>query len=147
MRWAWHPGWGLAVLRVMVGIVFLVHGFEKFFGRWGGGFADFLLEFGFPAPSLLAVVVAAVELLGGLLLIVGAFTRWVALVLFFEMLVAMMVVHLEHGFFVFRPYGEWGYEYHLVLLGALACLFLAGGGTLAVDDWGPRRRETAGAEP
>jgi putative oxidoreductase len=134
-----HPGWGLLVLRVAVGTIFLVHGWEKLFGRWGGGFAEFLLHYDLPAPGLVAPLVAALEFFGGLLLLVGFATRWVAPLLALEMIVAAAVVHLEHGFFVFRPYGQWGYEYHLVLLGALGCLFLAGGGLLSVDDWSGRR--------
>lgn len=146
MQPRWHPGWGLLLLRVAVGIIFLVHGWEKVFGRWGGGFTEFLLHYGFPAPGVVAAVVTGIEFFGGLLLLVGFLTRWIAGILFLEMMVAAAVVHLEHGFFVFQPYGQWGYEYHLVLLGALGCLFLGGGGLLSADDWTGRPTRRADVE-
>lgn len=136
-----HAGWGIALLRVVLGIIFLVHGWDKLFGAAGvEGVAGLLATERFPAPDALAWLVAIVELLGGLLMLVGWLTRWVAGVLFLEMLVALFAVHAENGFFVFRPAGEWGYEYHLVLLAGLACLMLAGAGPLAVDDWLVGRR-------
>jgi putative oxidoreductase len=135
-----YPGWGIALVRVVLGIVFLVHGWEKLFGDAGvTGFAAMLGMEGFPAAGVLAWGVTLVELLGGLLLLMGWLTRWVAAVLFLEMLVALFAVHVEYGFFVFRPAGEWGYEYNLVLLAGLGCLVLAGGGKLAMDDWIVRR--------
>lgn len=130
-----YPGWGLALLRVMLGLIFLMHGWDKLFGAGVGAFTEFLLLEAFPATSVLAWLVTMLEFLGGLLLLVGWLTRWAAIVLFVEMLVALFAVHAENGFFVFQPYGGWGYEYHLALLGGLGCLFLAGGGNLSVDDW------------
>lgn len=136
----WYPGWGLAILRLVLGIVFLMHGWDKLFGAEGvAGVAAALGAEGFPISGVLAWVVTLVEFFGGLLLLVGWLTRWVAGVLFFEMLVALAAVHLENEFFVFQPAGEWGYEYNLVLLGGLGCLILAGGGKLAMDDWILRR--------
>jgi len=131
----WYPGWGLAALRVMLGVIFLAHGADKLFGAGVGAFMRFLEAEAFPAAGALAWLVAGLEFLGGLFLLVGWLTRWWAAALFLEMLVALFAIHAEHGFFVFQDQGEWGYEYHLVLLGGLACLFLAGGGKLSVDDW------------
>ena len=131
----WYPGWGLAALRVMLGAIFLAHGTDKLFGGGSASSTAFLIAQVFPEGGWVAVVVAVLEFLGGLLVLVGWLTRWVAAVLFLEMLVALFAVHADNGFFVFRAYGEWGYEYHLALLGGLACLFLAGGGKLSVDDW------------
>jgi putative oxidoreductase len=131
----WYPGWGLAVLRVMLGVIFLAHGADKLFGTGVGAFVEFLEVETFPAAPVLAWGVAGLEFLGGLLLLVGWQTRWWAAALFLEMLVALFAVHVENGFFVFRDRGEWGYEYHLALLGGLGCLFLSGGGKLSVDDW------------
>jgi len=72
-------GWGITVMRVVVGIVFLLHGGQKFF-VWGfGGVAAFMGQIGIPAPMLAAVVVTLVEFLGGLALLLGLFTRWVAI--------------------------------------------------------------------
>lgn len=121
-------GWGITVLRVVVGIVFLVHGGQKLF-VWGfGGVAGFLGQVGIPAPMLAAVVVTLVELLGGLALLLGLFTRWAAIPLAINMAVAILTVHLQAGFFLPN-----GYEFALTLLAANVALALLGGGEASVD--------------
>ena len=122
-------GWGLTVLRVIVGVVFFVHGFQKLFAMGIGGVAGFLGQVGVPAPGLFAVVVTLVELLGGLALVLGLFTRVAAISLSVDMLVATLTVHLSAGFFV----SDGGYEFTLVLLAASAALAIAGPGEAALD--------------
>ncbi|HEX7050924.1 MAG TPA: DoxX family protein [Longimicrobiales bacterium] len=141
MAEASRPGWGLALLRVVLGIIFLVHGSSALFFEPGvAGVAAMLAAQGVPAANAGAWVVVAAEFLGGLALLVGWLTRWVAGVLFLGTLVALFVAYAENGFFVFRPAGEWGYEYHLLLLAGLGCLVLGGAGVLAMDDWRSARR-------
>ncbi len=123
-------GWGLAILRVVVGIVFLVHGFQKLFLMGFDGVAGMMGSLGVPAPGLFAVIVTLVELLGGLALILGLFTRLVAIPLAVDMLVATLTVHLPNGFSVL-PNG--GYEFTLVLLAASVALTVAGPGEAALD--------------
>ncbi|GIX49205.1 MAG: quinol oxidase [Candidatus Tectimicrobiota bacterium] len=121
-------GWGLTVLRVIVGVVFFLHGWQKLFS-WGlGSVAGFMSQSGIPLPGLAAVVVTAAELLGGLALILGLLTRWAALVLAVNMLVAILVVHLRHGFFLPN-----GFEFALSLLAANVALLLEGGGKLELE--------------
>jgi putative oxidoreductase len=122
-------GWGLAILRVVVGLVFLGHGFQKLFLIGFGGVAGMLGGQGVPAPGLFAVIVTLVEFLGGLALIVGLFTRIAAILLAVDMLVAILTVHLPNGFFV----NNGGYELPLVLLAANVALALAGPGEAALD--------------
>lgn len=121
-------GWGVTALRVVIGIVFLVHGGQKLF-VWGfGGVAGFLGQVGIPFPMLAAVVVSLVESLGGLSLLLGLFTRWAAIPLAINMLVAILTVHLRAGFFLPN-----GYEFALTLLGATVALGLLGSGEASVD--------------
>jgi putative oxidoreductase len=122
-------GWGLTVLRVVIGIVFLVHGGQKLFLMGFDGVAGFLGSLGVPAPGLFAVIVTLVELLGGLALILGLFTRVVAVLLAGDMLVAILTVHLPNGFLAANN----GYELPLVLLAASVALAVAGPGEAALD--------------
>ena len=119
--------WGIAILRVVVGIVFLAHGFQKLFLVGFGGIAEMFGGLGIPAPELFAVIVTLVEFLGGLALILGLFTRIAAILLAGDMLVAILTVHLPHGFFITNG------ENALVLLAANVALAVAGPGEAALD--------------
>lgn len=127
--WNRTQPWGLTVLRVVTGLIFLIHGWQKITMFGLAGFTGFLTQLGVPAASLAAVVVIAVELLGGLALILGLGTRYVALPLAINILVALLTVHLPAGFFA----SEGGYEFVLLLLVACVALALSGGGALALD--------------
>jgi putative oxidoreductase len=119
--------WGLTILRVMVGVVFLMHGGKKF----SMGFstvAGFMGHSGFPLPMVCAVVVTLVEFFGGLALLLGLFTRWAAAIIAIEMLVAVLKVHLKGGFFL-----PAGFEFALSMAAANVTLALAGPGALALD--------------
>ena len=126
------PAYGPAVLRLVVGIVFVAHGAQKLFGVWGGGglpgTAGFFAKLGLEPSYPLAVIAATAEFGGGLLLLLGAFTLAASLVLIVQMLVAIWTVHLANGFFL-----PAGYEFNLVLIAALACLALTGPGALSID--------------
>jgi putative oxidoreductase len=120
--------WGITAIRVVVGIVFLMHGGQKLF-IWGfSDVAAFLGQLGIPAPMLASIIVTLVELLGGLALFLGLFTRWVAILLAIDMAVAILTVHLPNGFFLPE-----GFEYPLTLLAANVSLALLGSGEASVD--------------
>lgn len=136
------PGWAIALMRIVTGVVFFAHGYQKIFVQGVSSFAGFLSQIGMPAPNLLAPLVAAIELLGGLALILGLFTRWVAVPLAIVMLVAGVAVHWKQGFFLPN-----GYEYTLVLLAANVSLFLAGAGELALDNLWMGKEKAATSQP
>ena len=120
--------WGLTVLRAVVGIVFLVHGGQKLF-IWGfHGVAGFLGRMGIPFPIFSGVVLTLVEFLAGAALVLGLLTRWAAVLLALDMLVALLTFHLKHGFFA-----PAGVEYPLMLLTANITLLLSGPGAASVD--------------
>lgn len=129
IHFPYFQGWAIAILRIVTGVVFCAHGAQKIFVQGLGTFAGFLSQYGIPAPNFFSPLVAGVELLGGVALIVGLFTRWAAIPLAINMLVAGATVHLSNGFFL-----PAGYEYTLVLLASSMSLFLAGSGAFALDN-------------
>jgi putative oxidoreductase len=138
-----HREWGTTILRVVVGLVFLMHGYQKLF-VWGiGGVTQSFSGMGIPAPAVGAVLATTAEALGGLLLLLGLFTRWAAIPIAFTMVVAILTAHLHGGFFAPK-----GFEYPLTLLGASAALVFLGSGKLALDNLLQRREHHhVGFEP
>jgi putative oxidoreductase len=120
--------WGLTVLRVVVGAVFVIHGCQKLFILGFQGVAGFLGSLGVPAPAVAAVVLTLVEFVGGALLVLGLLTRWAAWLLAIDMVGAILLVHLKKGFF-----NPQGFEYPLTLLAANIAIALAGAGAASVD--------------
>jgi putative oxidoreductase len=112
----WHSC-GLSVLRIVVGVVFALHGWQKIH----------VLHL----ATVSAVVLITVEFLGGILLITGLATRGPAVLLAVDMIVAIITVHMKHGFFAQNG----GYEFPLTLLAALICLAISGGGSFSRKGW------------
>jgi len=127
-NWLGPKGLGMTLLRVVVGIVFVMHGGQKLFFIGFRNVAGFMGSLGIPLPWLAAVVVTLVEFLGGLALILGYFARTAAALLAIVMLVAVLAVHLKHGFFA-----PAGFEFPLTLLAANLALLLSGPGALSLD--------------
>ena len=123
-----YAPWGLAILRIALGITFALHGYQKWFVYGISGVEKGFTDAGIPIPGISAIVVATVELVGGLLLILGLLTRYAAILLAIVMLVALARVHLPAGFFLPQ-----GYEYTFNLLAALIAILLAGPGAAALD--------------
>jgi len=131
--------WAPLLLRVTLGVIFFAHGAQKVLGWYGGsGWAGTMQFFtqALHIPAPLAVLAFLTEFLGGAFLIVGLFTRWAALLLAGEMVVATLLVHLKSGFFMNwtnAPNVGHGIEYNLALVGASLALVLAGGGRFSLD--------------
>lgn len=124
--------WGITILRVVIGLTFFLHGWQKLFDQSIGGLGQFFGMLGVPAPGAAAVAITFVELLGGAALIVGLFTRIAGLLLALDMLGAILFFHYHQGFFV-SPEAA-GVELVLALGAAALCLALTGPGALALDD-------------
>lgn len=124
--------YGLAILRIVLGIAMLVHGWSKLSGGVGG-VAGFFGTLGIPAPGLMAWVVTIVELVGGILLIVGFLTQIAVILIALDMLGAILFAFLLRGA-PFIENGAISWEKEAVFAAAALCIALAGPGVWSVDD-------------
>jgi putative oxidoreductase len=122
--------YGIALLRFIVGIVFIMHGSQKLFTYGYQGVVGSMGQMGIPVPEVSAALIMTTEFVGGILLLLGLFTRIAAIPVSFAMLVAVAQVHFKNGFFMQGG----GYEYALTLAFAAIALILTGGGALALDN-------------
>lgn len=121
----------LAVLRIGAGLLFMQHGAQKLFGLLGGMGAP-----GATAPLVSLMGLAGVlEFFGGFLIVLGLFTRPVAILLAVEMLVAFFKAHAPKGGFPLENGGELALLYFVVYL----ALFVLGAGPFSID--GARSRD------
>jgi putative oxidoreductase len=107
----------LLLMRLMLGIVFIYHGWPKLVAA--ENFVGFFGSIGIPAPEIMVPLVGGIEVVGGLLLILGFLTNISAWLLAATMLVAAVMAHGAKGFSVTAG----GYEYALTL--AVMCVALA----------------------
>jgi putative oxidoreductase len=119
------PAWGITVVRISTGLIFVVHGVQKFVAGLGAVTA-FFAKVGIPTPGVMGPFIAILELVGGVLLIVGLATRWIGLLFAIEMLVTTLWVQI--------PSRGWiASDLDRALLASSLLLVLAGGGKASVD--------------
>lgn len=133
MKKPMNPGLGQMILRIVIGVIFVAHGASKLFGEGGpGGLAGFLGSLGVPVPVLAAWLVTILEFVGGMFLIVGLFVLPTVLLLVVHMVMGIVLVHAQNGFYVIGP-GQNGVEFNLVLIAGLLSMLLGGPGLATVD--------------
>jgi putative oxidoreductase len=114
-----------SLLRLVVGFTFSLHGFQKLFGLFGGmGGTGATVRF----LSLLWIA-GLLEAVGGLLMILGLFTRTTAFILCGEMAYAYFTVHYPRGFFPIRNGGELAVLYSFIYL----YMSIVGAGPVSLD--------------
>ena len=128
-------GVGLLILRLALGLVFIVHGGQKLFMMGMGGTAGMLSQMGVPGASLLGPLLAMVEPLAGVALVIGLLTRLAGLAVAVDMLGAILFFHRLHGFFV-----PMGIEFPMMLCATGLALAMLGAGPFSVDHAVPARR-------
>lgn len=118
--------WGILILRVVLGLILLVHGWPKIknLKATGEGFQ----AMGFKPAIFWGVVVAVIEFFGGLALILGLLTQIIALLVAVQFLVAILKVKAKRGLVN-------GYEFDLLILAAALALAALGGGVFSADSF------------
>jgi putative oxidoreductase len=127
-----RAAWGLLLLRILVGWVFLSEGIQKFLYPAALGVGRFE-KIGIPAPRVMAPFVGTVEIVCGTLLIIGLFTMLALLPLLIDILVAIATtkvpMFLKQGFWAAMHEGRTDF---CMLLGLIA-IALLGAGVLSLD--------------
>ena len=121
---------GPLCMRVGIGAVFAVHGWQKLNDIGVSNFAKFLDSLGVPAPETVAWIQTFVEGIGGLLLIAGLFTRLVTIPLIGILIGAIWLVKVDVGFVVGTGNGA---ELETGLIAGLLGLLFIGPGRLSID--------------
>jgi putative oxidoreductase len=128
----------LLVLRLVLAAVFITHGYSKLFHMGIGGVTGFFTSIGVPLPGVAAPFVAVLEFVGGIALLLGAFTRVAAFLLACDMLGAIILVHAKNGYAAPK-----GVEAVLGNFGMAVAIALLGAGAYALDALFSRRRSSA----
>ena len=117
---------GLGILRIVTGLVFAAHGYQKFFTMHIEGVTGFFTGIGVPLPGISAVLVSTLELAGGLAFAAGLFTRPLGVLLALDMAGAIFFFHT--GFFVPK-----GIEFVLMNMVSALALAIGGPGAFSID--------------
>jgi putative oxidoreductase len=117
------------LMRVVIGIILLMHGWVKVFTQGPAAVAGFMARQGLQPGIAFAYAAIFLETVGAVCLIIGLLTRFFAAALAIEMAIALLVVHLAKGFAV----GQGGYEYVLLIGIVLLMIAIRGGGPYSVD--------------
>lgn len=116
-------------VRIVVGLMFLMHVAAKFKMGAAAVAANIFAKHGIEPALMWTYFIMLLEVVGGICLILGLFTRFFAAALAIEMLVALLLVHLPRGYSV----SAGGYEYVLLIGAVCFALAIRGGGPYSVD--------------
>lgn len=108
------------IIRVVLGLVFIVHGFQKL--RDIKGTINMMSSMGLPMAGVIVPVLALVEFIGGIFVLIGLYAGWASILLAIVMVGAILIVKFKKGFVN-------GYEFELSLLSMALAVFFAGSGS------------------
>jgi putative oxidoreductase len=121
--------YGATVLRVFLGVIYVMHAYLAAFVFGPSGMASYQAARGIPFPEIGTWYLIIVHGLGGICLILGILVRVAALVNIPVMAGAIFFVDLKHGFFMNK---DGGYEFALLVLGATIAQALLGAGAFTL---------------
>lgn len=119
------------ILRVVIGMALFLHGSQKVF-KWFDGmgldsWSDYLSKYKISKST--SNIIALFEVIVGFLLIIGIFTKFAALGSIVFMIFAVVLSHLDNGYFS----NKGGYEYQLLIIASLLVIYFSGGGEYSID--------------
>ena len=136
--------WALLAARVVVGIIFIMHGSQKMFGAFGGpGLEGVMGPQGPGGGGIVGLLVAIGEFFGGLGLLFGFLSRFSAAAIILIMLGAIALVHGKNGFFL----SDRGYEFNLALIGLALPILIAGPGRFSLGRLLPLPKQRDTGQP
>lgn len=118
------PSSSIAALRMVMGIIFLLHAGVRIYNNTLPGFGEFLDGKGFPFGFYLAWAVTVFELVGGVLMFLRYFVRVFCIGEIIILIIGIVTVHAENGWFVVGRTLN-GIEYSIVLITILTAIFIA----------------------
>ncbi|WP_166973475.1 DoxX family protein [Brevibacterium atlanticum] len=137
-----------AIARIILGVIFIAHGWQKFNEWTVAGTADSFAQMGVPLPEIAAPFATFVELIGGALLILGALTPVVGVLLAANVIGALVIVHLTPTPFV----DQGGWELVAALAAGVLLIAATGPGRFSIDQFlfagkqGKGRKRSSGAQ-
>jgi putative oxidoreductase len=118
-----RPNHSIAALRMMMGIIFILHAGVRVYNNTLPGFGDFLHDKGFPFGFYLAWAVTLFELVGGILMFFRYFVNVFCIGEMIILITGIITVHVENGWFVVGRSLN-GIEYSIVLITILTAIFI-----------------------
>lgn len=125
----------LFLMRLAFGGIMIAHGAQKLFVFGIANVSHGFAQMGIPAPGAMGAFIALLEFLAPIALFMGLLTRLAALGLFFDMVGAIVLVHMKNGFFAPQ-----GFEFPLALAAGYLAIVIAGPGAYSIDAAIARRR-------
>jgi putative oxidoreductase len=108
----------LDLFRIVVALLLTFHGIIRLYAGTVNGFGEFLNEKGFLIGKTIAWFLTIFEILGGISMAAGFFRKWIAAVFIVELLMGIILVHAQNGWFVVG-YSQNGVEYSILLIASL----------------------------
>jgi len=112
---------GWTILRIVVSIIIISHGSVRAIAGTVTNFGEFLGAQGFPVGPAFAWGVTIYELIGGASLALGFYYRPLALIFVVHQFMGILLVHVQHGWFV-AGHGTYGIEYSVLLIASFLAI-------------------------
>lgn len=114
----------LLILRIAVAVIFLAHAIVRICNGSIPQFSEFMESKGLPYGVAWVWAITAYEISGGILLLLGKYTRWLSAGFIILLLVGIVLIHASLGWFV-GEHGTGGCEYSVILIVALLVIAAA----------------------